>query len=284
MSKLIQRLLVFFIGVPLVLSMVFFDAYNHLLLHIAMIIVTIIAAFEMYGMLAVHNTMQPKALLITLTTLLPITSFICTFFSFSFEIVSLTLVCALLLVLLYEVFFPNTSSHEPFAFSNTRISSAFLLIVYCGFLLTFVSRMTIWAHSTAYLSVFLVMVFGCDSFAWLFGILFGKGNRGIFLVSPNKSIAGFVGGILGTIGLGILGKFLYPQAFPGPMYKVIVLGLVSSFSAILGDLIESVLKRSAHYKDSGTVIPGRGGILDSIDSILLLAPVYYSFIKILYGI
>lgn len=283
MSKLVQRLLVFFIGVPLVLSMVFLNNYHHLLLHIAMIVVTIIATFEMYAMLSVHNTMQPKPFLITLTALLPVTGFICAFFSFSFDLLTYMLVCILLLVLLYEVFFPHKCKEEPFALSNSRISSSFLLVIYSGFLMTFVSRMTIWTNSTAYLSVFLAMVFGCDSFAWLIGMLFGKGNRGLFLVSPNKSIAGFIGGILGTIGLSILGRFIFPEAFSGPLYKIIVLGLIASLSAIFGDLIESVLKRSAHYKDSGNVIPGRGGILDSIDSILLLAPVYYITIKILYG-
>ncbi|HOE07664.1 MAG TPA: CDP-archaeol synthase [Treponemataceae bacterium] len=284
MSKLVQRLLVFFIGVPLVLSMVFVDYSNHLILHIAMIVVTIIASLEMYGLLAVHNSMQPRMLVITLTVLLPITGFLCAFLSLPFDLLTYTLIFILLLILLYEVLFPRVKDEEPFALSNSRISSSFLLVIYSGFLITFVARMTVWANSTAYLSVFLAMVFGCDSFAWLIGMLFGKGNRGLFLVSPNKSIAGFAGGVLGTIGIGILAWNIFPQAFPGSVYKVVILGLIASVSAIFGDLIESVLKRSAHYKDSGKVIPGRGGILDSIDSILLLSPVYFIAIQLLYGI
>ena len=284
MSKLVQRLLVFFIGVPLVLSMVFLNYSNHLILHIAMIIVTIIASLEMYGLLSVHNSMQPRILVITLTVLLPVTGFLCAFFSLSFELLTYTLIFILLIILLYEVLFPNIKEEEPFALSNSRISSSFLLVIYSGFLMTFVARMTVWNNSTAYLSVFLAMVFGCDSFAWLIGMLFGKGNRGLFLVSPNKSIAGFAGGVLGTIGIGILAWNIFPQAFPGSVYKVVILGLIASVSAIFGDLIESVLKRSAHYKDSGKVIPGRGGILDSIDSILLLSPVYFIAIQLLYGI
>jgi phosphatidate cytidylyltransferase len=284
MSKLVQRLLVFFIGVPLVLSMVFVDYSNHLILHIAMIVVTIIASLEMYGLLAVHNSMQPRMLVITLTVLLPITGFLCAFLSLPFDLLTYTLIFILLLILLYEVLFPRVKDEEPFALSNSRISSSFLLVIYSGFLITFVARMTVWTNSTAYLSVFLAMVFGCDSFAWLIGMLFGKGNRGLFLVSPNKSIAGFAGGVLGTIGIGILAWNIFPQAFPGSVYKVVILGLIASVSAIFGDLIESVLKRSAHYKDSGKVIPGRGGILDSIDSILLLSPVYFIAIQLLYGI
>lgn len=284
MSKLVQRLLVFFIGVPLVLSMVFLNHFNHLILHTAMIIVTVIATIEMYGLLKVHNAMQPKLFLILITVLLPVTGLICSIFALPFDFLTYTLIFVLLAVLFYEVLFPHKKDTDPFSLSNSRISSSFLLVIYCGFLITFVSRMTVWQYSTEYLCVFLAMVFGCDSFAWFFGMLFGKGNRGFFLVSPNKSIAGFLGGIIGTIGLGVLSRYLFPEAFSGPVYKVIVLGLVASFSAIFGDLIESVLKRSAQYKDSGKVIPGRGGILDSIDSILLLAPVYFLMIKFLYGI
>ncbi len=284
MSKLVQRLLVFFIGVPLVLSMVFLNQYNHLILHAAMIIVTLIAALEMYSMLSVSNSMQPKYFLIPLAVLLPVSGLLCAFFSLPFEYITYVLVLCLLCVLLYEVFFPHVKNSEPFSLSNSRISSGFLLLIYSGFLITFVARMTVWENSTAFLCVFLAMVFGCDSFAWLFGMLFGKGNRGFFLVSPNKSIAGFLGGIAGTIGIGISAHYIFPVAFSGSILKIILLGFITSLSAILGDLAESVLKRSANYKDSGHVIPGRGGILDSIDSILFLAPVYFISVKFLYGV
>lgn len=283
MSKLVQRLFVFFIGVPLVLSLVFLDGYNHVALHLVMIIVTIIATLEMYNLLAVHNSLQPKFFLILLSLSLPLTAFFCAFFEISFEYLTFALVFALLAVLLFEILFPINKTEEPFAQSNNRIATSFLLIIYTGFLITFVARMTVWNNSTEFLCVFLAMVFGCDSFAWLFGMLFGKGNRGVFLVSPNKSIAGFLGGITGTIAIGLLARYIFPNVFYGSIIKIIFLSGISSLSAIFGDLIESVLKRSAHYKDSGKVIPGRGGILDSIDSILLLAPVFCIAVHFLYG-
>ena len=61
----------------------------------------------------------------------------------------------------------------------------------------------------------------------------------------------------------------------------ILLGLSVAIASILGDLVESLLKRSANEKDSGNVIPGRGGLLHSIDSIILAAPVYYLFVSLL---
>ena len=95
------------------------------------------------------------------------------------------------------------------------------------------------------------MTFICDSFAWLFGMLFGKGNRGLIKVSPNKSIAGFIGGIFGSILIALLTQHFFPQILPGHFYKAIILGFVVSIFAIIGDLSESLLKRSADCKDSG---------------------------------
>ena len=101
-------------------------------------------------------------------------------------------------------------------------------------------------------------------------------------VSPNKSIVGFIGGIFGSILIALLTQHFFPQILPGHFYKAIILGFVVSIFAIIGDLSESLLKRSADCKDSGNVIMGRGGILDSIDSLLFVAPVFYIMLEVLF--
>ena len=131
--------------------------------------------------------------------------------------------------------------------------------------------------------VFILMVFMCDSIAWFLGVLFGKGNRGIVKASPNKSCIGFLGGFIGSVGAGILGYYLWPQIFSGSVLKIIFTGLCMALSSIVGDLTESVFKRSSGIKDSGKIIPGRGGILDSIDSIVVSAPIFYLLVSILFG-
>ena len=116
----------------------------------------------------------------------------------------------------------------------------------------------------------MILVFISDSAAWLFGMLFGKNNRGLIAASPNKSIAGFIGAYLGSIGIAILIKFtLWKEIFGElSLIKLILLAICVTTTSIIGDLAESVFKRSSGCKDSGNIILGRGGALDSIDSLL----------------
>ena len=142
--------------------------------------------------------------------------------------------------------------------------------------------MTFSEHSREFLAFFFLMVCMCDSVAWFFGVLLGKNNKGIIKASPNKSVAGFFGGFAGTMLTGAIAHFVFPGVFTGSLAKILVLSFFIAFVAIIGDLVESVIKRSVEIKDSGTLIPGRGGVLDSIDSILFVAPVYYFGINFLF--
>ena len=136
------------------------------------------------------------------------------------------------------------------------------------------------------LILYLLMVFLNDSAAWAAGLFLGKGNRGIIPASPNKSIAGFIAGIFASIVTGLWGVYFFPDAFISRFFPLpaagLILGFLTGMAAILGDLGESVLKRSAGLKDSGVLMPGRGGILDSIDSISLAAPVFYLAYRLLF--
>ncbi|MCM1320624.1 MAG: phosphatidate cytidylyltransferase [Bacteroides sp.] len=282
MEKLIKRLLIFFIGLPLLLALVHFDTLNHILLHAAIIIVVFIAANEIYG-LNTAGSKQPKKFVILLTVLISVIAALCCIFDLAKELITFGLIFAVILSMLYEVFFPCKADAEIFSESNQRISAAVFDFVYSGYLITFLSRMTTWENSKECLYIFFLMVYGCDSLAWFFGMLFGKNNRGYIAASPNKSIIGFIGGTAGSICAGIAAHYVFPDIFYGSPVKVILLGLLTALAAILGDLAESVFKRSAKQKDSGNVIPGRGGILDSIDSVLIAAPVYYIATTILFG-
>lgn len=282
MSKLVQRLLVFFIGIPAVLALVLFSKFNHLLLHIVLLEVISIALSEIYGILKTKGHLQPKIFLLILSLIPSVVSYLSFVFDFSNFYVYFSYVICSLLIMAKEVFFPTDKGENNFEKSIYSIVSALFIIFYVGLLPSFISKLSGLENSVWYLSLYFVMTFICDSFAWLFGMTLGKGNRGFIKVSPNKSIVGFFGGIFGSILIALLTQRFFPEILPGPYYKGIILGFVVSIFAIIGDLVESLLKRSADCKDSGNVILGRGGILDSIDSLLFVAPVFYIMLETLF--
>lgn len=279
MSKLVQRLLIFFIGLPVIIGLVFLKMYHQLPLHIVIFVFSVIGSMELYDIFSKNSPMLPKPLVVTLTAILPASTYVFILFGLPFSYISWVFMFGALVLMGYEVLTAKTFEH-----SNTAVALSVFIVFYCGFLITFISRMTIDDYAVYYIAVFLFMVFICDSAAWLFGMLFGKNNRGIVTASPNKSAAGFIGGYIGCIGAAVLTQSLWPMVFHGGLWKSVIFGTLIATSAIVGDLVESVFKRSANVKDSGFIMPGRGGVLDSIDSVLFSAPVFYVALHLFYGV
>lgn len=121
-----------------------------------------------------------------------------------------------------------------------------------------------------------VLIWSNDSFAYLIGKNFGR--RKLFeRISPNKTIEGFIGGVVCTLAFSYL-VFRVTQIFD---YKIwLGIALVTSIFGTFGDLIQSKLKRQAGVKDSGSIMPGHGGLLDRLDSIIFASTFIYSFLAI----
>lgn len=271
MSKVAKRLLTFFIGIPLVLAIVFCDWLNHLPLQITIGIFAVLGANEFYNMLSKKGiVLFNREVVLIGTALLPFSCYTFILSGLSLDITPWLFISLVILLMGFECF-----TAKSFENSLSKIAYTTLTFFYTGFLITFLSRMTILPDSKVIISLFLIFVFMCDSFAWFFGILFGKSTRGFVAASPNKSLVGFIGGIIGSLGCGFVLKYFFPAAISISNLNLVILGIITSVSAIIGDLIESVFKRSCDIKDSGNLIPGRGGVLDSIDSVVIAAPIFY---------
>lgn len=122
--------------------------------------------------------------------------------------------------------------------------------------------------------VMFIGTWASDTFAYFTGSAIGR-HKLCPGISPNKTVEGFLGGLVGTTaavaGLGVL--------FSLPVKEMALLGLAIAILATLGDLVESVAKRYVRIKDSGHIIPGHGGIWDRFDSVLFTAPLVYYFVK-----
>ncbi len=123
----------------------------------------------------------------------------------------------------------------------------------------------------------LGVVYLGDTFALYGGKLFGRRKLAPG-ISPNKTVEGALCGLLGSMAWALVAHlwFFRHLALPHALLLGIVLGLVG----IAGDLVESLIKRAATVKDSGSLLPGHGGILDRVDSLLLAAPVVYWYARL----
>ena len=120
-----------------------------------------------------------------------------------------------------------------------------------------------------------------DTGAFCVGTLIGK-RRLFERISPKKSWEGFWGGLGLCILLAVVISYWFNDVFSGPnLYTWIGLSIVVSVFSTLGDLCESLIKRSIGVKDSGKLLPGHGGILDRIDSLLLVSPTALFFLSLL---
>lgn len=122
------------------------------------------------------------------------------------------------------------------------------------------------------LVAFIFIIWANDVFAYLTGMTFGR-HRLFERLSPKKSWEGFFGGLAGAVVTGGVAALLLDASVPAWMG----LALLTAVTGVLGDLAESMFKRAAEVKDSGSLIPGHGGVLDRFDSMLFCAPFVFVY-------
>lgn len=193
------------------------------------------------------------------------------------DLLLLTLALFLILTLATQTF----RFQKDFSKMLTGIGVTVFGVLYVVFLGGFLVSMRVGFEnvpglSTKLLGFFFLVVMGSDVGAYYVGKSFGK-HKLVPKISPNKTWEGFGGGILLAAGFAALSTLMF---FPELPYQVsIPLAIVMSIVGVMGDLAESAIKRGAGAKDAASILPGHGGLLDRLDSLLFNAPLLYYFAR-----
>ena len=167
------------------------------------------------------------------------------------------------------------SSKKPLEDSLPSSAIAVLATTYVGMLGGSLIRLRNDFPEGSKLVFFLLLVVWLgDTGAYYVGRTFGKRKLSP-RISPKKTVEGLAGGIATSVITAIVIHFTFFKTFP--LLHAIIAGMILSFAGVVGDLAESMWKRSAEVKDSGTLLPGHGGFLDRFDSILFTAPILYCY-------
>jgi phosphatidate cytidylyltransferase len=169
-------------------------------------------------------------------------------------------------------------SEKPFQ----NISLLILPIIYVALPFVLMNCMNILFHGKNYILAFFILIWTNDVGAYCFGMLFGQhGKHKLFpRISPKKTWEGFIGGIIITVISSVLiSKFMFDG---NNMPHWIIIAIITSVFGTFGDLLESMLKRSAGVKDSGKIMPGHGGILDRFDAVLLSFPIVFIYFFLIF--
>jgi len=181
------------------------------------------------------------------------------------------LAACLLAIMIFRLF-----SARPVDGAIEDVSATFMGIVYVALLFGFQVSIRMGTDGRQWLVFLYFIIWASDIGAYSIGLPFGR-HRLYEKVSPKKSIEGLIGALVASAGMALLCRWWFMPSIG--MGEVVGIALALAAVGTIGDLVESLFKRAAGVKDSGTIIPGHGGILDRMDSMLFAAPVLYYYLR-----
>lgn len=292
MRNLGRRVILWFVGVPTLFAIVILLPYaHHLAFNLIVVVLSGLGAVELATLFERKDAHYRTGVVIIplLGAAIPIAQLLTTTVGLS-ESAPYFTIMALSGIILFVQVFRHTA--DDFHHTLTNIAANFTLLLYPGLFLSFIIRLSEFQSSSVLIVIFLCTVFFNDSMAYVAGSLYRLIQqrrarkhgivwtpRYVFPVSPKKTIVGFVGGFLLSPAVLLASKALFPEVITGSWTTAILIGSAVGAAIIVGDLIESAIKRSATSKNSGDLFPGRGGVLDSVDSVLYAAPVFYYLVR-----
>lgn len=255
-----QRVLVAIIGAPLLLALAYAGGWPFVA---GVSLLAAVGWHELAGMLAMREIRVSHGI-----GLPAIVAFI-VIAGFGLPALSQALVAATVVAALAWV----VMSGGKFSFSDA--AATVFGALYAGFLFGFMVLLR--ERSFAIVALVLAVTWAADSMAYFTGLAFGK-HKLAPRISPGKSVEGAVGGVVGALLVGAAG---------GPLAGLsvgtgVLLGALAGTAGPIGDLAESGIKRWCGVKDSGTILPGHGGVLDRFDSLLFVAPCVYYLLTLIH--
>ena len=281
MCNLTQRVLTAVVGVPLLYFIFYLGGIPFLIL---ILLVILFGNIELFKLLEAKGIQSERELGIAFSLALGIAAYFGYFYFavvFSFAVI---------------ITFLLTLRREELSNVIIALSTGLFAIIYIGWFLSHAillrnidhySNLKTYAETVQGLSgagfFYIFLVVSCtflnDTGAYFIGRWKGK-RKLIPHVSPGKTLEGTIGGIISSAIAAIVANLIFKS--PIEYHWVILFGLVIGIVAVLGDLTESLIKRSAEAKDSGGILPGHGGILDRFDSLIFTFPVSYYMVLLYY--
>ena len=288
-SNLAQRIAVAAIGIPIVIYLILFKPMGLLGLTV---LLGGLAVFEYYGLAKAKGFLPQVGVGITFTLLL-ILAFAhhrlnalifqdeVTRFTI-FPLIEVILIGLFITVFTYEMFrgMPNPFNHTAITISGVIYVGVGLGCFY-GVREYFLMRSMVGSPEIIEPGPFVITVLAsiwiCDTAAYAFGRMMGK-NKLFERVSPNKTWEGAIGGLVFAVVTFFAARALVPGLAGLSAVDCLILGHIVGVFGQIGDLAESQLKRDVGVKDSGNILPGHGGMLDRLDSILFVFPLTYLYL------
>lgn len=266
MKSVLRRLPVILVGIPTVITIV---NIGGLIFSILLAIVALLCLYEFYK-LAEAKKILPNRLLGAIAVVL-----ICYCYHNTPNLSLLTILFFSFSLIILTIF---TETFKQSSNPLVNVSTTFLGVMYVGLL--FASMIALRQFDSFYGSNFtltmLISVWVCDSFAYTFGKSWGR-KKLIERLSPKKTIVGFLAGNVGAfLSIFILNYYniiQYNLSLSLILIMTIIVGVIGQW----GDIAESMFKRDADLKDSGTLLLGHGGFLDRCDSLILTSPLMLIF-------
>lgn len=291
MNETLKRVLTAVIIVPLLLLAVFTPEYNSLAFTIVVLATAVLMTLELLSIADVKGI--PNYWIITLLSVISI--IVIEYFTIANQAINKDsinfitenkfyfIVFFIIFISTIIVFFFESMKTD-FSKSLETVSVHVFTLLYCGFAPVFFLK--IQKIDPNHLIFVWLLTWMTDTGAYFSGKYLGKHNVNL-AASPKKTWEGFIGGVIIAVLSGVLLKVINPGFYNENTFSlysyqnIILLGFFLSILTIIGDLAESVIKRSSGVKDSKTYIPGHGGILDVIDSMVYTSPVFFLIFKIL---